>query len=190
MKILVIDNYDSFTYNLVQLVRTASGCSPDVRRNDCFCLEEIEAYDKIILSPGPGIPAEAGLMMEVLHRYGHSKSILGICLGHQAIACRSGATLVNVPQVFHGLQRPVRQVLPDPLFRNIPEEFNAGRYHSWAVDRDSLPSDLEVIAEDENGLVMGVRHKVFDLKGLQFHPESILTPHGQQIINNWINPCL
>lgn len=187
MKLLIIDNYDSFTYNLVHLVREITGSTPDVKRNDCFHPDEIGAYDKLLLSPGPGIPAEAGLLMDVLQRYGHTRSILGICLGHQAIACCFGARLINLQQVFHGVQHPVRQVLADPLFEGVPRNFDAGRYHSWAVDKERLPADLEVIAEDETGLIMGIRHKTHDVRGLQFHPESIMTPHGKQIISNWIN---
>lgn len=187
MKILIIDNYDSFTYNLVYLVRTITGSMPEVKRNNLFELEEVAHFDKIMLSPGPGIPSEAGLMMDLIKAYATQKSILGVCLGHQAIGSFFGGELVNMENVFHGQQTMIRQVANDPIFANVPQEFNAGRYHSWIVNRSNLPSELEVTAEDEQGLIMALRHKQYDLKGVQFHPESIMTNDGEQIIRNWIN---
>jgi len=187
MKILVIDNYDSFTYNLVYLVRGITGRNPDVKRNDLFALEEVDKYDKIIVSPGPGIPSEAGLIMKLIQHYASSKSILGVCLGHQAIACHYGAKLTNMQDVVHGRETLVKQLKIDDLFTNIPPEFNAGRYHSWVVNKESLPDCLEITAEDNEGTIMALRHRSDDVKGLQFHPESIMTPHGKQMISNWIN---
>lgn len=187
MKILIIDNYDSFTYNLVYLVRTITKTNPEVKRNDLFDLDEVAHYDKIMLSPGPGIPSDAGLMLDLIKDYSAKKSILGVCLGHQAIGSYFGATLENMENVFHGQQTMVRQVVSDPIFDNVPIEFNAGRYHSWVVNRSHLPSELEVIAEDELGLIMALRHTRLDIKGVQFHPESIMTKDGGQIIKNWIN---
>ena len=186
MHILVLDNYDSFTYNLVYLLRQLGlGDALDVRRNDAFLLEEVERYDKILLSPGPGIPSEAGLMPELLQRYAATKSILGICLGHQALAEAFGGTLLNLAEVQHGVASTVT-VQPDRLFEGLPSSFRVGRYHSWVVDQQSLPQELEVIARTEDQQIMALRHRHFDLRGLQFHPESILTEHGSQLIQNWI----
>jgi anthranilate synthase component 2 len=186
MHILVLDNYDSFTYNLVYLLRKLGlGEALDVRRNDAFLLEEVERYDKILLSPGPGIPSEAGLMPELLHRYAATKSILGICLGHQALAEAFGGTLLNLAEVQHGVASTVT-VQSDRLFDGLPSSFRVGRYHSWVVDEQSLPQELEVIARTEDQQIMALRHRHFDLRGLQFHPESILTEHGSQLIQNWI----
>ena len=187
MKLLIIDNYDSFTYNLAYLVRKITGKNPEVKRNDCFLLEDVDRYDKIICSPGPGIPLEAGLLMQLIATYAHRKSILGICLGHQAIASHYGATLTNMQNVVHGRETPVLQVKEDILFFNVPGRFNVGRYHSWAVSKQSLPDCLEITAEDDDGMIMALRHRSDDVKGLQFHPESIMTQYGQQIISNWIN---
>jgi anthranilate synthase component 2 len=186
MHILVLDNYDSFTYNLVYLLRKLGlGEALDVRRNDAFLLEEVERYDKILLSPGPGIPSEAGLMPELLQRYAPTKSILGICLGHQALAEAFGGTLLNLAEVQHGVASTVT-VHPDRLFEGISSSFRVGRYHSWVVDEQSLPQELEVIARTEDQQIMALRHRHFDLRGLQFHPESILTEYGSQLIQNWI----
>jgi anthranilate synthase component 2 len=165
MKILVLDNYDSFTYNLVYLIRQLGyGQQLDIRRNDAFTLDEVEQFDKILLSPGPGIPQEAGLMPAVLQRFGTTKAILGICLGHQAIA----------------------EVVPDRLFAGLPSQFAVGRYHSWVVDEAHLPAEFEVIGRTTDQQIMAIRHKQYDLRGLQFHPESILTEHGSQLIKNWL----
>lgn len=186
MKIFVLDNYDSFTYNLVYLIRQLGyGNQLDIRRNDAFALEELEQFDKILLSPGPGIPEEAGLMPAVLKQYGATKSILGICLGHQAIAEAFGGKLHNLAEVQHGVAARLT-VAPDRLFAGLPRQFAVGRYHSWVVDEASLPTDLEVIARSPDQYIMAIRHKQYDLRGLQFHPESILTEHGSQLIQNWL----
>lgn len=184
MKILVLDNYDSFTYNLVYIIRDL-GYSPDIYRNDKISLEEVEGYDKILLSPGPGIPSEAGIMPELIKKYAASKDILGICLGHQAIGEAFGGGLINLTEVVHGVASKVR-IQTDPLFDGVPEFFTVGRYHSWVIDETLLPADLEVIAKTPDGQIMAVRHKNYRVKGLQFHPESILTENGVQIIKNWI----
>ncbi len=186
MKIAIIDNYDSFTYNLAHLVRSLGG-TVSVLRNDRFGLDELAAFDKILLSPGPGIPSEAGLMPDVIRRYASDKPILGICLGEQAIGEAFGGTLVNLDSVFHGVQTPCRVVADDYLFAGLPAEFPVGRYHSWVVDADTMPSCLEATALSPEGQVMALRHRSLDLRGLQFHPESILTPDGETIINNWLN---
>ena len=182
----MIDNYDSFTYNLVHLVKEL-GADIRVFRNDRFAPEELEAFDKIMLSPGPGIPAEAGLMPEVILRYAGSKPLLGICLGEQAIGEAFGGTLVNLEEVFHGVQTPCRLVADDYLFNGLPEEIPVGRYHSWVVDAATLPGCLECTAVSPEGQVMALRHRSLDLRGLQFHPESVLTPDGARIISNWLN---
>jgi anthranilate synthase, component II (EC 4.1.3.27) len=186
MKIAIIDNYDSFTYNLAHLVRSLGG-TVSVLRNDRFWLDELAAFDKILLSPGPGIPSEAGLMPDVIRRYASDKPILGICLGEQAIGEAFGGTLVNLDSVFHGVQTPCSVVADDYLFAGLPAEFPVGRYHSWVVDADTMPSCLEATALSPEGQVMALRHRSLDLRGLQFHPESILTPDGETIINNWLN---
>jgi anthranilate synthase component 2 len=186
MKILVLDNYDSFTYNLVYLIRQLGyGQQLDIRRNDAFSLDEVEQYDKILLSPGPGIPSEAGLMPEVLQRYAATKSILGICLGHQAIAEAFGAQLHNLAEVQHGVASTLT-VVSDRLFEGLPSQFAVGRYHSWVVDEAHLPTELEVIGRTTDQQIMAIRHRQFDLRGLQFHPESILTEHGAKLIHNWL----
>ena len=182
----MIDNYDSFTYNLVHLVKEL-GADIRVFRNDRFAPEELEAFDKIMLSPGPGIPAEAGLMPEVILRYAGSKPMLGICLGEQAIGEAFGGTLVNLEEVFHGVQTSCRLVADDYLFNGLPEEIPVGRYHSWVVDAATLPGCLECTAVSPEGQVMALRHRSLDLRGLQFHPESVLTPDGARIISNWLN---
>lgn len=184
--ILVIDNYDSFTYNLVHYLE-ALNCKVTVFRNDEIELEEVKNYDKILLSPGPGLPSEAGLLNEIIKEYASSKSILGICLGQQAIGEVFGSTLKNLEKVYHGTASKAKILVDDePLFKNIPTEFWVGRYHSWVVEKSNLGADLEITSVDENGEIMSLRHKSFDVRGVQFHPESILTPHGKQILENWV----
>jgi anthranilate synthase component 2 len=186
MKILVLDNYDSFTYNLVHIIR-ALGFDMDIYRNDKLSLEDVKKYDKILLSPGPGIPDEAGIMKDVILEYGPTKSILGICLGHQGIGEVYGAKLFNIPKVLHGVTSTSEVVDRDEvLFRNVSDKFQATHYHSWAVRADSISDDLQVTAVNDEGLVMGLRHKKYDVKGLQFHPESIMTPEGPRMIRNWL----
>lgn len=186
MKILVLDNYDSFTYNLVHILR-ALGHRPDVFRNDKIAVEDVAAYDKILLSPGPGIPDEAGIMKEVIAKYGPSKSILGICLGHQGIAEVYGAKLFNIPRVLHGVTSMTRVTdLGEKLFRDVSETFQCTHYHSWAVLPETVGGDLKMTATNGEGLVMGIRHLQFDVKGLQFHPESVMTPEGPKMIANWL----
>lgn len=188
MKILVFDNYDSFTYNIVQYLEQLTGLLPVVARNDKIGLDEVDAFDRIVLSPGPGIPSESGLLLPLIQRFAPHKPMLGICLGLQAMAESFGGKLINLGQVYHGVATEVRQTTDnEPLFHNVPETFPAARYHSWVADRRSLPSCFSIIAEDENGLVMGIRHREHQLVGLQFHPESILTPHGKLMIENWLN---
>lgn len=186
MNILVFDNYDSFTYNIVHAIREL-GENPDVVRNDKISLENIEKYDKIIISPGPGIPKEAGKLMNLLYKFADKKSILGICLGHQAIGEHFGAKLHNLPEVFHGVSTPIKIIKEDYLFNGLPNDFSVGRYHSWVVDTKGFPyQQLEVLATDEDGMIMALKHKKYDIRGVQFHPESILTPNGLQIIENWL----
>lgn len=188
MKILVLDNYDSFTYNLVHILEELGlRKQTDVIRNDKITLEAVAAYDKILLSPGPGLPSSAGIMPALIERYAPGKSILGICLGHQAIGECFGAKLYNRTTVLHGIATPI-DLLKDkePLFAGLNEEITVGRYHSWAVNPDSVGEDLTITATDKEGEPMALRHKQYDVAGLQFHPESILTPHGKQIIQNWI----
>jgi len=185
MRIVIIDNYDSFTYNLAHLVKEL-GAEVTVLRNDRFALEELEAYDKILLSPGPGIPSEAGLMPEVIRHYAGRKPILGICLGEQGIGEAFGGTLVNLASVFHGVQTPCRRTANDYLFEGLPVRFPVGRYHSWVVS-SALPECLECLAVSQEGQVMALRHRSLDVRGLQFHPESVLTPDGAKIIANWLN---
>lgn len=187
MKILVLDNYDSFTYNLVHIIREL-GHIMDVFRNDKIRLEEVKAYDKILLSPGPGIPDEAGIMKPLISEYGSSKSILGVCLGHQGLAEVFGARLYNIPKVLHGVTSQVMVLnRNERLFRGIPETFTATHYHSWAVVQDSIPPELEVTAVNPEGLVMALSHNKYDVRGVQFHPESVMTEHGPQLIANWLN---
>ncbi len=187
MKILVIDNYDSFTYNLVHYLEKVTDATVEVYRNDKISLEEIDRFDKILLSPGPGIPSEAGILLDVIKKYAPTKSILGVCLGQQAIAEAFGGSISNLKEVFHGVATPVNIIAKDPLFKDIPERLNVGRYHSWAVNKEDLPKDLEITVVDESGSIMGIRHKTYDLRGVQFHPESVLTEHGLQMIENWVN---
>ena len=186
MKIVIIDNYDSFTYNLSHLVKEL-GAEVTVLRNDCFQLTDLEAYDKILLSPGPGIPQEAGLLLEVIRTYAGKKPILGVCLGEQAIGEVFGGKLTNLSEVYHGIQNPIRITAPDYLFEGLPEEILVGRYHSWVVDQKGFPDVLEVTAVSQEGYIMAIRHKNFDVRGIQFHPESVLTPDGKRIISNWLN---
>ena len=187
MKILVLDNYDSFTYNLVHIIREL-GYEMDIFRNDKIALEEVKKYDKILLSPGPGIPDEAGIMKDVIKTYSPNKSILGVCLGHQGIAEAFGAKLFNIPNVLHGVTSKARVTdRNEKLFKELPNQFEVCHYHSWAVVAESIPSDLTVTATNPEGLVMAIAHKKFDVRGVQFHPESIMTEHGKMIIENWLN---
>jgi anthranilate synthase component 2 len=186
MKILVFDNYDSFTYNLVHLVEKITHSKVDVRRNDQISLDQIEEYDKIILSPGPGIPGEAGLLLDVIREYATTKSILGVCLGHQAIGEAFGGKLENLDTVYHGVATPCKLSKDSELFKGLPEEIEVGRYHSWVVKDEEFPEELEVTARDNNGLIMGLQHKKYDVQGVQFHPESVLTPDGEAILRNWL----
>ena len=187
MKILLLDNYDSFTYNLVHYIEKVSNAIVEVRRNDEIEMEEVETYDKIMLSPGAGLPKDAGIMPELIKRYYKSKSIFGVCLGQQAIAEAFGGSLINLNEVFHGVATPINVIEEDYLFKNIPKKFNVGRYHSWVVDKNNLPKELEIAAVDEFGNCMALRHKHYDIRGVQFHPESILSEYGEEIISNWIN---
>lgn len=191
MKILIFDNYDSFTYNLVHVVEKIIHGKVDVFRNDKISLEKIKEYDKIILSPGPGIPVESGLLLPLIKEYAPSKSILGVCLGHQAIGEVFGASLVNLSTVFHGVATKIkvdaeRTQAANDVFNNLPAELEVGRYHSWIVNRDKFPKELEITAEDDNGYIMGLRHKTYDVQGVQFHPESVLTPMGEKMMRNWL----
>ena len=207
MKILVFDNYDSFTYNLVHLVKKVMpDAEVEVHRNDQITLEKVAGYDKIILSPGPGLPSEAGLLMAVIKQYAATKPILCVCLGHQAIGEAFGGSLVNLSTVYHGVALPVRQVkseitngrsgllvsplatpsLPKNLFEGLPDEFMVGRYHSWVISNDDFPDELEITAVDENGYIMALQHTRYDVQAVQFHPESVLTPDGEIIMRNWL----
>jgi anthranilate synthase component 2 len=216
MKILVFDNYDSFTYNLVHLVEKILHQKVDVYRNDQIPLEEVKAYDKIILSPGPGIPEEAGLLLPLIKEYAATKSILGVCLGHQAIGQAFGGKLINLSTVYHGVATPIQIVNRETanvkretaagkksgstkneeshspltahhsLFNGLPNEFEVGRYHSWVVSEEGFPKDLEITARDANNYIMALQHKKYDVQGVQFHPESVLTPRGEEILKNWL----
>lgn len=191
MKILVFDNYDSFTYNLVHLVEKITHEKVDVYRNDQLPMEKIKEYDKIILSPGPGIPEEAGSLLPLIKEYASSKSILGVCLGHQAIGQAFGAELINLSSVFHGVATKIEvrsreSEVISPLFEGLPNELEVGRYHSWVVSKENFPETLEITAEDESGMIMGLQHKTYDVQGVQFHPESVLTPMGEEIMKNWL----
>jgi anthranilate synthase component II len=187
MKILVLDNYDSFTYNLVHIIREL-GHEMDVFRNDKISIAEVGKYDKILLSPGPGIPDEAGILKAVIKTYASSKSILGVCLGHQAIAEVFGGTLFNIPNVLHGVTSMVEVIeKEEKLFQQIPTAFKACHYHSWAVQSDNLPTEIKVTATNRDGLVMALAHTKWDVRGVQFHPESIMTEHGIQMIKNWLS---
>jgi anthranilate synthase component II len=186
MKLLVFDNYDSFTYNLVHLVEKILHQKVEVYRNDQLPLEKVKEYDKIILSPGPGIPSEAGLLLPLIKEYAASKSILGVCLGHQAIGEAFGGKLVNLSTVYHGVATPVKIESASQLFEGLPEEIQVGRYHSWIVDEEGFPAELEITARDNNGYIMALQHKNYDIQGVQFHPESVLTPEGEKILRNWL----
>lgn len=189
MKILVLDNYDSFTYNLVQYIAELTGVLPDVFRNDAISLEAVAAYDAIVLSPGPGLPSEAGIMPALIQMYAATKPIFGVCLGLQAIGEAFGGQLYNLPKVYHGVATPIRVTdRSDRIFHNVPEELIVGRYHSWAVEKAHLPADLVVTAEDTEGVVMALRHKTYDVCGVQFHPESIMTDYGKQMLKNFFAP--
>ena len=183
-KILIIDNYDSFTYNLVHYLEDLN-CDVTVKGNAQLSLDEVEAYDKIVLSPGPGIPDEAGLLKEIIARYAPTKSIFGVCLGQQAIGEVFGGSLINLDEVYHGVSTKINIIKEDVLFEGMPSEIEVGRYHSWVVNPD-LPEVLEATSLDDNGQVMSLRHKVFDVCGVQFHPESVLTPYGKKILENWL----
>ncbi|WP_145857643.1 anthranilate synthase component II [Pedobacter suwonensis] len=184
--VLVIDNYDSFTYNLVHLINEV-GYEAEVWRNDKFDLADVEKYDKILLSPGPGIPEEAGLLLDVIRTYAPTKSIFGVCLGQQAIAEAFGGTLYNLGRPMHGIATPVTVVDGDePLFWECPQTINVGRYHSWVVSQDNFPSCLKITARDHKNEIMALRHETLDVRGVQFHPESVLTEHGKQMMENWL----
>lgn len=185
MKIVIIDNYDSFTYNLSHLVKEL-GADVTVYRNDKFQLEELEKFDKIILSPGPGIPSEAGLLLDVIKTYAGKKPMLGVCLGHQAIGETFGGKLTNLSTVFHGVATPCHVVADDPVFAGIDRDIVIGRYHSWVVDNEAFPECLEVTAVSDEGQVMALRHREYDIHGIQFHPESVLTPDGKKMLSNWL----
>jgi anthranilate synthase component II len=195
MKILIFDNYDSFTYNLVHLVEKITGNKVDVYRNDQIDMEKVDEYDKIILSPGPGIPEEAGLLLPLIKKYAATKSILGVCLGHQAIGEAFGGKLTNLSTVYHGVAMPLtinsKKKLENKkrdLFAGLQDGILVGRYHSWVVTEEGFPKELEITAVDENGLIMAMQHKTLDIQAVQFHPESILTPDGEKIMRNWLAP--
>lgn len=187
MQLLILDNYDSFTYNLAHLVEKISKQKVEVCRNDEMSLADVARFDKIILSPGPGLPQEAGILLPLVQQYASSKSILGICLGQQAIGQAFGGSLINLPKVYHGVSTPVNLTdVPSNLFDGLKKTFQVGRYHSWVLDETTLPLELLVTARDEEGHVMALKHQHYDVEGLQFHPESILTPDGESIIRNWL----
>ena len=188
MKILILDNYDSFTYNLVQYIEEETGEEIDVFRNDEISLDDVAQYDLIVLSPGPGVPAEAGIMPALIKRYAREKAILGVCLGHQAIGESFGGELINLEQVHHGIETEMeRTQTDDVLFAGVPEKFNAGRYHSWVIDPTTMPNELEITATGEYGGVMALQHRELPIFGVQFHPESIMTEHGRLMIRNVLN---
>lgn len=191
MRTLVLDNYDSFTYNLVHQLSALSGNEIIVQLNDQIELETVAEFDRIVLSPGPGLPSQAGKMPELIRRFATSHSILGVCLGHQALAEYFGATLRNLTQVHHGVSHPInideRELkAPSRLFRGLPSTLNVGRYHSWVVEEKDLPDALKVTARDQQGIVMAIEHQILDICGVQFHPESVLTPQGADILRNWL----
>jgi anthranilate synthase component 2 len=186
--IVVIDNYDSFTYNLVHYIEKITAKRMDVFRNDEITIDEVSKYDKILLSPGPGIPIEAGIILELIRKLGPTKSILGVCLGHQAIGEAFGGTLTNLDKVYHGIASEIEVLTPDdPLYNGIPSKFKVGRYHSWVIDKKTLPDCFTITSTDEHGLIMGISHKKYDIRGVQYHPESVLTEHGLKIMENWLN---
>jgi anthranilate synthase component II len=186
MKIIVIDNYDSFTYNLIHYIKELTTDTIDVFRNDEISVEKVGEYDKILLSPGPGIPSEAGIMPEVIKKYGATKCILGVCLGHQAIVEAYGGEIYNMPQVYHGVESNLEIISHDEIYTDFPKTFLAGRYHSWNAVKKSLPDCFEITAVDELGEVMSVKHKTHNVRGVQYHPESVLTPEGKKLIKNWL----
>lgn len=187
MKIMVLDNYDSFTYNIVQYVRELSGLKVEVFRNDQIDIQGVSAFDKIIISPGPGVPRDAGITLPMIRELAPTKSIFGVCLGCQAIAESYGGELLNLDKVYHGVSTYMKVEVGDELiFRDVPESFTAGRYHSWVIREDKLPGSIEVTARDEEGMIMAVRHREYDLRGVQFHPESVLTRYGKQMLMNWL----
>ncbi len=191
MNVLVLDNYDSFTFNLVQYIQEILGSRVDVFRNDAIGLDAVQAYDAIVLSPGPGLPSQAGIMPELIRRYAPEKPILGVCLGHQAIGEAFGGSLENLAQVYHGVETPVAVTdVEEPLFFGIPGEFQAGRYHSWVVRQEGLPDVLKVTAVDARGAIMAMRHSLYNVRGVQFHPESIMTLHGRQMLENFFAWCV
>lgn len=192
-KILILDNYDSFTYNLVQMVEEISNASVDVYRNDEISLEQVAEYDKIILSPGPGIPSEAGILLPLIKSYAATKSILGVCLGHQAIGEVFGAELINLSRVYHGVSNQIKLVtslvtsnFQNDWFKGLDHEIEVGRYHSWVLNEKNVPAEIEVTAIDESGMIMALRHRKYDVQGVQFHPESVLTPLGRKMMQNWL----
>jgi anthranilate synthase component II len=188
MNILVFDNYDSFTYNLVHLVEKIINGKVTVVRNDEIPLEKVNDYDKIILSPGPGIPEEAGLLLPLIKEYAPTKSIFGVCLGQQAIGQAFGASLTNLKEVYHGVATNINIIKEDGrLFKDLPKQIQAGRYHSWVIDESTLPAELTITAKDEDGFIMALQHNKYDVSGVQFHPESVLTPQGEKIVRNWLN---
>lgn len=187
MRIAVIDNYDSFTYNLVHLLREHPEVELSIFRNDKFQISDLEEYDKILLSPGPGIPSEAGLLMETIATYAGKKPILGICLGHQAIGEYFGGQLENLSEVYHGIQSEIEVNTETSLFKDMKDKIKVGRYHSWIISQQKLPECLQVIAKDSEGQIMAIQHQELNILGMQFHPESVLTPEGKEMINNWIN---
>ena len=187
MKLLLLDNYDSFTYNLVHLIEKVSDIHIDVIRNDKISIDAVSVYDKIVLSPGPGLPKDAGIMPELIKTYGSSKSIFGVCLGLQAIGEAYGAKLKNLDSVFHGVATPIHVISEDTIFNNCPKTFTVGRYHSWVVNNNNLPNDLIITSADDEGNIMSLKHKTNDVRGVQFHPESILSEYGETIFKNWLS---
>lgn len=191
MKTLVLDNYDSFTYNLVQYIQQILGRKVDVFRNDEISVEAVAKYDTIIFSPGPGVPSDAGIMPELIRKYASAKALLGVCLGHQAIGEAFGGALENLTRVFHGIETAIDVIDEEEvLFKGIPRQFQAGRYHSWVVKRDDLPECLKITAIDKDGIIMGFRHKTYNVRGVQFHPESIMTRQGMKILQNFFAFCV
>ncbi len=187
-KVLVLDNYDSFTYNLVHYIREHPGCSVEVYRNNKISLEQVAGYDRIVLSPGPGLPDEAGILKDLVRRYAPTKKIFGVCLGMQAIGEVFGGSLTNLPQVYHGVAMPLfREEKRNPIFEGVPKKFIAGRYHSWVISEKGFPDKLAITSRDDQGRIMSIRHREYPVFGLQFHPESILTPYGKQMIFNFLN---
>lgn len=186
MKILVLDNYDSFTYNLVQMIEQITGGTVEVFRNDHISLDEVEKYDKIILSPGPGIPEEAGILLDLIKKYAPIKSIFGVCLGQQAIAEAFGGSLINLTEIYHGVATSAKKIAEHSLFKGLPDTLEVGRYHSWAVNPDDFPAELEITSVDDKGMIMSLKHRVYDTHAVQYHPESILTPMGKKILENFL----